>query len=99
MLTRGGGDGPASLVVGDLEDSAGGHGGGGGPGAANSVWGSNLSFLFLVCVVVIFKMVVQELGFPEGLGATRNFTLELIVVKIDALIQGCGVIRAFGAHD
>lgn len=99
LLTGGGGDGPASLVVRDLQERARGHGSRGGPSAAHSVWGSNLGFLSLVCVVVVFKMVVQQLGFPEGLGATGNFTLELVVVQIDALVQRCRVIRALGAHD
>lgn len=92
LLTGGGGDGPASLAVRDLQEGAGGHGGRGGPSAAYSVRGSNLGFLSLVCVVVVFKMVVQKLGFPEGLGATGNFTLELVVVQIDALVKRCRVI-------
>lgn len=92
MLTGRGGDGPASLVVWDLQKRAGWHGGGGSPGTAHSVWGSNLCILLLVCVVVVFQMVVQELGFPKGLGATGDFTLELVVVQIDALVQRCRVI-------
>lgn len=42
-----------------------------------------LSFQSLLFTVVIFHVVMQQFGFPEGLGASRGAALERVVVEID----------------
>lgn len=37
----------------------------------------------LLFTVVIFHVVMQQFGLPEGLGASRGAALEWVVVKID----------------
>lgn len=37
----------------------------------------------LLLAVVIFHVVVQQLGLPEGLGAARSAALKRVVVEVD----------------
>lgn len=37
----------------------------------------------LLLTMIIFHVVVQQLGLPEGLGASRGAALERVVVEID----------------
>lgn len=42
-----------------------------------------LSLQGLLFTVVIFHVVMQQFGLPEGLGASRSVALERVVVEID----------------
>lgn len=42
-----------------------------------------LSLQGLLFTMIIFHVVMQQLGLPEGLGASRRAALEWVVVQID----------------
>lgn len=76
------GDGPASLVVWDFRQGACRHGSRCGPGAAHPLWRACLAVHIFLSVMIVLKMIVQQLCFSERFGAARDFTLKFIMIQV-----------------
>lgn len=93
-------DGPASLVIWDIWQGACRHGSRRGPGAAHPLWWADLAVHFFLSVMIVLQVIVQQLCFPECFRASRDFTLEFIMVQVyQRLIGSSGVIRLLAVYD